>query len=335
VFTSLQGAKQVLDERSWRLFRLSDGNDAHGVCCDARGLSAHGIPLLQRGTPDKREAWQRRPIDEVNGALSLRYSLPIDFAAKMAGLEVVAGALNRGEIALAQIAALRLQLPDPFPLAKVVSEEEAVELALQLYWAGILKGDWDPLKHPRIGTPPNPGWFADVPKEPKLPVPSWPSREINRKLRDLVKEMLIPALERDVAYAIPGLDVAWSVLDTFMPTELNQGEARAIAQWNSAWDPPKTLEELQHPNPDTLGYEQHHIVEQNAVNRSRFGDAAIDDPSNIVWVPRLKHEMITGEYNSSVADSGSSRLRDTLDEMDFEQQRQKGLEIMRKYGVLK
>ena len=47
-------------------------------------------------------------------------------------------------------------------------------------------------------------------------------------------------------------------------SELNMGEQRAIDQVRASVDPPKTLEELQQdPTQNALGYEQHHIVEQN------------------------------------------------------------------------
>jgi hypothetical protein len=62
----------------------------------------------------------------------------------------VAGALNEGNLAKAQIAALHLHLPDLPPLAK--GEGTGVEiatLAIQLRRTGILKGTFDPAKHPK------------------------------------------------------------------------------------------------------------------------------------------------------------------------------------------
>ena len=67
----------------------------------------------------------------------------------------------------------------------------------------------------------------------------------------------------------------------------------------------------------------------------KFGQTAIDDDSNIVWVPRLKHEKITGDDNSA-PDEGQpfSRLRDFVNTLDFESQRRIGLQRLQKYGVL-
>ena len=67
------------------------------------------------------------------------YGLPVDAAAKMGGLSAVAGALNAGNLALARIAMVHLQLPDPPPLEKgLQSREEIVALAALLHRSGIL-----------------------------------------------------------------------------------------------------------------------------------------------------------------------------------------------------
>ena len=63
-----------------------------------------------------------------------------------------------------------MQFPDPPALAKLDRGIEDINaLAAQLYWSGLLSKDWDESKHPRTGAPPNSGWFAEVPKEQKLP----------------------------------------------------------------------------------------------------------------------------------------------------------------------
>ena len=93
-----------------------------------------------------------------------------------------------------------------------------------------------------------------------------------------------------------------------------------------------------------LGYEQHHIVEQNPANIAKapddldlekFGRAMIDDPSNLVWVPRLKHELITALYNSKDEDGLQGRLhRQVINAMDFDAQYQAGLAALQRFGVL-
>jgi hypothetical protein len=94
------------------------------------------------------------------------------------------------------------------------------------------------------------------------------------------------------------------------------------------------------PTDNTLGYEQHHIVNQNPSNLAKesfekFGSDLIDNSSNIVWVPRLLHECVNGEYSSNSDGSGTPLVRDVINNMDFQQQREEGLKILRKCGVLK
>ena len=77
----------------------------------------------------------------------------------------------------------------------------------------------------------------------------------------------------------------------------------ALEQARAAADPPKTLSELQtQPTANASGYDVHHIVQQNSSNVAKspaefrvekFGRNAIDAPSNTVWIPRLKHNLIT------------------------------------------
>ena len=101
-----------------RFFRL-DAEPGSGVLCDERGLFVGDAPLLERDSEQVGAAkWRSRPIRKLNRELAKAYDLPIAFDAKMRGLATVAGALNRGDIAKAQIAALLLQLPDPPALTK-------------------------------------------------------------------------------------------------------------------------------------------------------------------------------------------------------------------------
>ena len=66
---------------------------------------------------------------------------------------------------MAAIATVQMQFPDPPPLAKAAeSDDEIICRAAELSRSGLLKANWDPAKHPRTGTEPNPGWFAQKPK---------------------------------------------------------------------------------------------------------------------------------------------------------------------------
>jgi len=137
-----------LEELTW--FRLSPDRDAHGLSCGAEGAFFGPVPLLARSEDGGKEAWAPRPIAEINAELSEAFGLPIDMAAKAGGLAAIAGGLNRRDMAFAQIATVQLRLPDLPPLAKSArTDGEVARLAVELFRAGILRGAFDPAKHPK------------------------------------------------------------------------------------------------------------------------------------------------------------------------------------------
>jgi len=163
-----------------------------GVRCGADGLYVGSVPLLRRARDScGREHWSPRPATELDNELTARYGLPISVIAKANGLASVARALDRGDLALAGIGAVLLQFPDPPPLEKgALAANDWTRLAAELACSGLLKGDWDPAKHPRTGQKPNPGWFADVVREVRevtARMRAWPSPRFNKALRVLVK----------------------------------------------------------------------------------------------------------------------------------------------------
>jgi hypothetical protein len=322
-----------------RLFHLSPG----AVSCDRSGLYVGSIALLEK---EQGGGWRPRPLEALNRQLSDCYGLPIDVVAKTGGLVCVARALRRQDIALAQIASLHLQFPDPPNLAKgQPGSSERDALALALYQSGLLK-QWDGARHPRTGTPPNPGRFATVPKQEKPPAerrPGWPVREVNQELRDII----LTGFWRGVGIVMDA-DFIVAFIAAYSIDELNTGEQRLNDQWKANLDPPKTLEEIQQPPAkNLLGYELHHKVEQNPSNIAKeqgkgaetinkFGREIIDSPDNLVWVPRLRHEQISNFYNErDENDPLGRRRRDVVNRMTFEEQQKFGLMVLRKFGVLK
>jgi hypothetical protein len=142
-----------------RGFALAADRAGSGVYCGADGVFVGNVPLLNRaGTAG---AWSVRPLAELNDELSARYRLPVDIAAKANALALIARAFNHGDLAMAAIATVQMQLPDP-PLAKAAeAHEQIARRAAELRRCGLLKF-WDPLKHPRLHGPPNAGWFAST-----------------------------------------------------------------------------------------------------------------------------------------------------------------------------
>jgi hypothetical protein len=279
-----------------RTFRLRP----EGVRCGPEGLFVGLVPLLRRRQDSHgREGWSVRPEEELNNELTARYGLPIDTAAKTGGLASVAHALDRGDLALAGIAAVLLQFPDPPPLEKGgPAADDWARLAAELAASRLLKGEWDPAKHPRTGEKPNPGWFAQVVREIRATASrmrGWPSPRFNKALRDAVADVAKKGWLSEFGACGDAAALIWELARQLGPSELLSGEDRAIEQTRAYFDPPKSLAELQRPpTQNSLGYERHHIVEQNDDNVAKtavvkFGRAAIDDPSNIVYIARLKH----------------------------------------------
>jgi len=101
-------------------------------------------------------------------------------------------------------------------------------------------------------------------------------------------------------------------------------------------DPPKTLDELQADvaNPEK-GYQIHHIMEQTAAERWGLSRSEIDDPSNLVRVPTMKHWEITGWYGRSNEDFGGQSPREYLSDKSASERYRIGLYALRLHGVLK
>ena len=363
-----------------RFFRLAEG----GVSCGPGGLFVGGAPMLRRAHSNDGDAWTPRPVSERDDALAEVYGLPIGSAAKQDRLAAVARALDRGDLALALIGAVLLRFPDPPTLTKDAPPRGSAELAAQLAAEGLLKVDWDPGRHPRVGAPPNPGWFVSTdalsPPAPSdreeasseatsaarsgdaeaaesgEPVDaddgaqggSWTWRRVLTAVRQALKIAGKAAIRtgRFVLWSDVALKVAIeAVIDLLAATPANPDEQRVIDQTNASFDPPKTLDELRQPPARfRLGYERHHIVEQNPANLAKspfaaiiekFGRATLEDSRNIVWIPKTKHELITGYFNGEDPDDPAGRIRRRVfGEMSFEDQFQAGLRAMQLFGVL-
>jgi hypothetical protein len=95
-----------------RLFRLDDDAGGLGLSCDAGGLALAGVPLLYRTAA----GFAPRPRDELD--LLLRHANQgrgAPLALSDSGLRAVASALNRGDLAKAQMAAVFMRVPELDP----------------------------------------------------------------------------------------------------------------------------------------------------------------------------------------------------------------------------
>jgi hypothetical protein len=138
----------------WRLSNAGDGN--LGLCCNQDGLFLGRTPLIERGAG----GYVLRPQSDLEG-LFKRSSCGTDLDRLLRGLTVVKSALDENNLCLAQIAAVQLRIPDLSGfLARAALEAEDRLIKTERGSDGLARAGWDPDKHPRAGTPPNPGWFA-------------------------------------------------------------------------------------------------------------------------------------------------------------------------------
>ena len=104
----------------------------------------------------------------------------------------------------------------------------------------------------------------------------------------------------------------------------------------AARDGPKAFEELQAgAGQSRPGYDKHHVVEQTWAEYFGFTRSQIDDPTNLVSIPRLKHYQITGWYSAKADAFGGLSPRAYLGDKSWEERRRVGLEALIKFEVLK
>jgi hypothetical protein len=98
----------------WRAFSLAPSRrSGGGVAFDDQGVFVGGVPLLMRKqTPYGVAHWNVRQLDALEAELTAVYRLPIDVARKANALALIAAALNRGDLAMAAIAAVQMEFPD-------------------------------------------------------------------------------------------------------------------------------------------------------------------------------------------------------------------------------
>ena len=130
-----------------REFRLAPPGSGRGVSCDAKGAFVAATPLLKRNGEDR---WEPRDCAELSKQIGADFGLPIDMSAKMGGIKAISHALNEGDIARAQIAAVLLAIPDAPPLVKGTrSRNDVIKFVRDLDWSGLIKANWDSDEHPR------------------------------------------------------------------------------------------------------------------------------------------------------------------------------------------
>ncbi|HLJ42792.1 MAG TPA: hypothetical protein VKT12_01140, partial [Candidatus Binataceae bacterium] len=137
----------------WRLSEASDDN--LGLACTADGLLLGRTWLIER----RDERFVAREQHEIKRLFGRAYADASAAERIMSGLGTVAAALNADDRCLACIAAVHLRIPD-LPDLSARDSMEVEDALIKYARAEEPDAECDPAKHPRTGTPPNPGWFA-------------------------------------------------------------------------------------------------------------------------------------------------------------------------------
>jgi len=86
--------------------------------------------------------------------------------------------------------------------------------------------------------------------------------------------------------------------------------------------------------PAGKGQAWHHVVEQNPANIAKFGPEAIHNKGNLIKLPHGAgsiHAKVSGHYNSLMPGT-SMRVRDYVNTLNFQQQYQYGLDVLKRFG---
>jgi len=95
--------------RQW-LFKLDQNPEGRGLRCDSGGLFLGRDALVQR---DESEKFSARPVAELREILRRAYGDDTNWESYSRSIELVARALNRGDMARAMMTAVLMRLPDP------------------------------------------------------------------------------------------------------------------------------------------------------------------------------------------------------------------------------
>ncbi|RKI19103.1 hypothetical protein D7Y15_05640 [Corallococcus sp. AB030] len=82
------------------------------------------------------------------------------------------------------------------------------------------------------------------------------------------------------------------------------------------------------------GMQWHHIVEQTPGNVKRFGPEPIHNTENVIAVDVRVHERLSAYYSSKQPFAGRVTVREWLRGQSYAQQREFGLQMLRKYGAI-
>ena len=92
------------------MFKLDQNPHGTGLRCDEGGLFLGRVALLKR---DRSGIFEARPVAEVKAIFERAYDGQADWESRIRSVHLIADTLNKGDVALAMMAAVLMRLPDP------------------------------------------------------------------------------------------------------------------------------------------------------------------------------------------------------------------------------
>src|SRR5579863_1966687 len=155
VFAPLERGMLDTAHHIWTLSK--GGEESLGLSCTPDGLFLGRTSLLD--CEDGR--FVPRSQADLEKLTRAGFGIDVSLNHVMPGLTAVASALSKNDLCRARIAAVHLRIPDlPDHLSRLEMEAEDFLIKVESRSNHNGSSDWDPAKHPRAGTAPNPGWFA-------------------------------------------------------------------------------------------------------------------------------------------------------------------------------
>lgn len=108
------------------LFKLDQNPAGRGLRCDGNGLFLGRDALLRR---DGSGRFRARPAAELENILGRAYRGEMDWASRVRSVELVAKALNSGDMARATMTAVLMRLPDPGDSFRIASADDELAKA--------------------------------------------------------------------------------------------------------------------------------------------------------------------------------------------------------------
>ena len=108
------------------IFKLDQNPNGRGLRCDADGLFFAGEALLER---DGENQFRPRQPNSIQKLLSATYGVNSDWASRIRSVDVIAKALNNGDMARAMMAAVLMRLPEPDDAIRIADADGMLEKA--------------------------------------------------------------------------------------------------------------------------------------------------------------------------------------------------------------